>query len=774
VKLPAQGNLDADDYKSVLKAFCHSGYNSKIQTPLGDRISKNVRREHASGFIVVNFLLHKPVDIKNDPANGDNTVTAANKGFVTWGGSIGLADSVILADQKDPDKVYYVVAHEMGHNFYLLHWENTGENNQSDHDQDDHNCMMSYSDFSFADPGRYAHHEPGVYTPHFCGKCNLALRGWDIVAGGMAAKAVKGFRPAPRKGMLEVTVKDPVGNPIPGAQVELQETGKKVGTSPRGKAAFPDLDTGTTYHVKVRKRAYGPLPAGPAVFAVGDATGESAVQANKSTPLLVRMVAPFALQLSDTPDDATNPDRVYKVRPADTKVLHNITATLKCRQKAGRGAGTQYPVKVEWTVQAAPGNAPKANGGKDNTDVRLEAAPGYAMTGDGKTTAFTTTDDSGKTEINLSASDIAGDRFRLCARVLLDPANPAAGAIVTATTGWYHVWRKLRYGSLYRMETGGNKGVDVVTLCTKNNIQPAYTPAFTDYTCGAAHKIAYREYVGDLVAPTADQLPIHAVVGVTSDGPDTRRVTIAGLVVAGDGSTTNGSETLTLDGTNPVVGATRFQKITGIHMSAADPNRSVEIAAAPSSGAVVPVGVMLPLAAAMPVSEVFDTWAAVQVKAQAWADANLAAVTTALDNLRTSIGAAGYHLVGLAYLHPKEDGRPATGKTTYYAGYPGTRVNVDGNMYDADGEWDGCDGINSGQMSCLFLNVAKTHPIGSPYTLCVARHEIGHASDHEAFGPGDHCPQPSNACLMNANATAVAFCDTAPDKSLHRAMGWKP
>jgi hypothetical protein len=170
----------------------------------------------------------------------------------------------------------------------------------------------------------------------------------------------------------------------------------------------------------------------------------------------------------------------------------------------------------------------------------------------------------------------------------------------------------------------------------------------------------------------------------------------------------------------------------------------------------------------------FDTLAAVRPKAQAWADANITEVYAKLAARKTSIGAAGYHLVGLAYLHPKEDGRPATGKTTYYAGYPGLQVNIEGSAYPADGEWDNCDGINSGQMSCLFLNVAKTHPIGSAYTKCVARHEIGHASDHESFGAGDHCPQASNVCLMSATATALGFCDAGTDRSLHRVMGWTP
>jgi hypothetical protein len=121
------------------------------------------------------------VDIETDPKNGNTTVLPANRQYVTWGGSIGLPDSVVLADQKDPDKVYYVIAHEMGHNFYLLHWENTGENNLKHHDRADHNCIMSYS----TDSRRYPYQAQGVYTPHFCGKCNLKLRGWNILESAM-------------------------------------------------------------------------------------------------------------------------------------------------------------------------------------------------------------------------------------------------------------------------------------------------------------------------------------------------------------------------------------------------------------------------------------------------------------------------------------------------------------------------------------------------------------------------------------------------------------
>ncbi|MDQ3001043.1 MAG: hypothetical protein M3Y08_07255 [Fibrobacterota bacterium] len=98
------------------------------------------------GIIVLEFLNHKPVDIEKDPKKGDHTVTPANKGYVTWSTSWGLPDSTVFIDQMDPDKVYYVVGHEIGHSFWLIHAENTGESNGPHHDKKDHNCIMSYSE----------------------------------------------------------------------------------------------------------------------------------------------------------------------------------------------------------------------------------------------------------------------------------------------------------------------------------------------------------------------------------------------------------------------------------------------------------------------------------------------------------------------------------------------------------------------------------------------------------------------------------------------------
>jgi hypothetical protein len=44
---------------------------------------------------------------------------------------------------------------------------------------------MSYS----AGPPAPAHQRQHTYTPHLCGKCNLKLRGWDILKALMPANS---------------------------------------------------------------------------------------------------------------------------------------------------------------------------------------------------------------------------------------------------------------------------------------------------------------------------------------------------------------------------------------------------------------------------------------------------------------------------------------------------------------------------------------------------------------------------------------------------------
>jgi hypothetical protein len=185
VALPAQGMSTARVYRQQLSAFCKQQFDA-LYSPLRREFSKKIRATLPTGFVITTFFVHKAVDIQNAPATGDLTVAPRNLGFITWTSSIGLEDSMILYDMKDPDKPYYVSAHEMGHNFYLLHWENTGESNLLHHDQADHNCLMSYSSGAVGAP---AHQAQGVYTPHLCGKCNLKLRGWKVLQAPLPASS---------------------------------------------------------------------------------------------------------------------------------------------------------------------------------------------------------------------------------------------------------------------------------------------------------------------------------------------------------------------------------------------------------------------------------------------------------------------------------------------------------------------------------------------------------------------------------------------------------
>jgi hypothetical protein len=517
--------------------------------------------------------------------------------------------------------------------------------------------------------------------------------------------------------------------------------------------------------VKVRKTDYGKPPAAGAVWIPGENQQNVPVEADKEKDVEINLETVVDLVFVHTPDDNTHPERIYKVNNGDTSVDHSISVVVTLPKKPASGPGTQFVARVDWSVEADAGNCPKANKGKDNTDVHF-IADGSTTAGSMKMDCNTQSDDSGQSKIKLSASAVSGDKFRVTAKILKDPGNPAAGAVKTVQSPWFEVWKKLNYNGLYRMKTGGNIGVDVDSLCVEGNIQPAYTPAFTEYHKGAVHDIAYKEFVSDLLAPTAAQLPNNGKVQVQSDGADTRVVTVNGITVAADGKATVGSENVTLNGTTGVSTTANFQKVTTVTVAGAAAGRTITISAAGN-----PIGTIVAPAASASPNFLFDTAAAVQVKAQAWTDANETKWGNDLTAADNALGAAGYHLVGFAYLHPKHSGNHA-GVTSFYTAYPGISIAIRGSNFHPDVRWNNFDGMNIGQMSSLFLNVLEGGALGSAYTKGVARHEIGHASDHISFGPGDHCPQAANVCLMNANSTAGDFCTAAGDHSQHKARGW--
>ncbi|TWT46035.1 hypothetical protein RAS1_24800 [Phycisphaerae bacterium RAS1] len=582
-----------------------------------------------------------------------------------------------------------------------------------------------------------------------------------------------GFRKAAKKSAgikdhLVISVETPTGKPVATADTEVTGVGSKA-TDAGGDADHGVIATGS-YDLKARRRGYGPVPVPGGLWAPGEAKSSGvSVADNRSQTEKLKLVTVESMAVTHVLAKSAKPERVYKAAPGATDIDVKLTATVLIPLKSGSGPGTQARTRVDWSVIPHADNAPKARGGKDKTDVHFAAATGFAATGDMKTAARTETNDAGETQITFRASAISGDRFTVRATVLLDPSNPAAGEVAHADSVQFEVWKQLDYKGMYRMQTGGNAGVDIGTLCSEANIQPIYTPTFTEYHAGTVNTIAYREFVAGLLPPTAAQLPVSSAVRVRSDGADTRVVTVTGLVVAADGATSPGSATLTLSGTSNVTSTVRFQRVERVSV-ASNPGRSVTVEEAAGSGRQI--AALGPGATAATPNFRFDTDAAVRAKAQAWADANVQHTQDELDRLLKSTGATSYLLVGAGWLHPKHSGLHA-GQTTFYQAYPAVRIQArSDDPFHPDSRWDNVDGTNSGKMSVLFMNVLDGHTLGDAYTKGVACHEIGHASDHTEFGTGDHCPQ--QTCVMfESAAPGVGFCTVNPDHSQRRVRGWK-
>lgn len=127
-----------------------------------------------------------------------------------------------------------------------------------------------------------------------------------------------------------------------------------------------------------------------------------------------------------------------------------------------------------------------------------------------------------------------------------------------------------------------------------------------------------------------------------------------------------------------------------------------------------------------------DTPQQIAAKAQAWFNTNRNHINTSHLNFIQTINAPAYSIIGARYYHPKYDGR--TGDTNFYP--PGTLIDTTGSgtpSVDPDGEWGNVQGAEIVERSFIFLNITSTIR-----ARIVGRHEVGHASDHVEFGPGDH------------------------------------
>lgn len=189
--LPPQGNLRAAAYDNLLgNAILPFTGAGGVLDQIGAVLYEKVRERTGAGTILLRFDWHRPIFIR--PAvrivgralNVDwpRYFTTTNACF---GGMCGVA---FLENPMSAAEGPYLFAHEMAHCRFLRHHETNiplgGSDNPTDHDLNDHNCVMSYPNGIASRnpplaPATLVWSEGGAEQPGFCGKCLLKLRGWN-------------------------------------------------------------------------------------------------------------------------------------------------------------------------------------------------------------------------------------------------------------------------------------------------------------------------------------------------------------------------------------------------------------------------------------------------------------------------------------------------------------------------------------------------------------------------------------------------------------------
>ena len=189
--------------------------NGKMR--LAEAVDYHARRKLASerlrtdGLLLLDYRLYDPI-----PADGEDRLLD--------GAAFGGLNGVVMLDQGLKSPFHSLAAHEAGHCMFLQHFKNAPSPVLVNHDTADDNCMMSYPylvrerEFQAAEQKAVArvrfhyddssqlslkpHYGYDVFKPHFCGKCNLQLRGWHLHGGSALPAASPPLAPPPEKPRL--------------------------------------------------------------------------------------------------------------------------------------------------------------------------------------------------------------------------------------------------------------------------------------------------------------------------------------------------------------------------------------------------------------------------------------------------------------------------------------------------------------------------------------------------------------------------------------------
>lgn len=172
--IPPQGTTIGPEYETkiyeLMKSFV-SNFDilSHSWTQLGWYIRRAVQPTHGYGLSIVEFELHRPIDILSDPGSGPELyLTGVVNAFISWAGESGVVFmdcNLVPAKAPGDGLVEDLSLHELGHVLYLRHVDPGADPNKSQHDPDDYACIMK---------------ELAEKTRAFCGKCVLNLRGWKL------------------------------------------------------------------------------------------------------------------------------------------------------------------------------------------------------------------------------------------------------------------------------------------------------------------------------------------------------------------------------------------------------------------------------------------------------------------------------------------------------------------------------------------------------------------------------------------------------------------
>ena len=156
---------------------------NEISGDIVTRLSTQLRPQHPMGLIVLDFKAICPAQWR--AATG--SAADVPGGRSAWADKNGITMIEVDINMNQDT----LMAHEIGHNFYLSHWEVPAADayrRPIDHDQNDHNCMMSYA-WYLTGRADGVNANGQLFDGRFCGKCNLKLRGWDLNGAGLPANS---------------------------------------------------------------------------------------------------------------------------------------------------------------------------------------------------------------------------------------------------------------------------------------------------------------------------------------------------------------------------------------------------------------------------------------------------------------------------------------------------------------------------------------------------------------------------------------------------------